>query len=259
MLAACYDDTRALGCQVQSQRLPASCQMAIQGHVAIGDACSIGSDCAGEAYCPLSACPRACTARHAAAASCTRDEECVTGLLCNAGACTAPAATGAACAGNSTGVCAFGASCVGSTDTQAGKCMLNADVQVGDVGATCTPGGTLCKEGLSCAFASGSAFSCQASVAADAACELALPSECPNAQYCNAKDVMTAGTCIALPGDAAACVLTDQCAPGNICVLENSKSICRHIGDLGDACTQDGLCRSGSCTSGKCTIETVCP
>ena len=116
-LAACYDDTRALACEVQTQRLPASCQAAIAGQVAVGDVCSIGSDCAGEAFCPLTACPRVCTQRNASGGTCNRDEECASGLLCTAGTCAAPAALGAACAGNSGAVCALGASCVGSTGT----------------------------------------------------------------------------------------------------------------------------------------------
>jgi hypothetical protein len=258
-LAACYDDTRALGCEVQTQRLPASCQAAIAGQVAVGDVCSIGSDCAGEAFCPLTACPRVCTERNASGGTCNRDEECVSGLLCTAGTCAAPAALGAACAGSSGAVCALGASCVGSTDTKSGHCTSNAEVQADALGAACSPGGTLCQEGLSCAWDGSAAFSCQAAAGPNAACHLALPTQCPVDQYCDAKDVMTEGKCVVLPGDGQACAVSDQCAPGALCVLESSKSICRKIGDLGDACSQAGLCRSGSCTGGKCTTRPVCP
>jgi hypothetical protein len=259
LLSACYDDTRALACEVQTQRLPASCQAAIAGHVAIGGVCSSGSDCTGEAFCPLTACPRTCTERGASGAACGRDEECMSGLLCTGGACGAPAALGAACAGSSGAMCAFGASCVGSTDTKAGECKSNAEVQSGALGAACSPGGTLCKEGLSCAWDGSKAFSCQAAVAANQACHLALPSQCPNEQYCDAKDVMTVGKCQTLPGDGAACALGNQCAGGTLCIVENSKGVCHKLGDLGDACSQPGLCRSGSCTAGKCTTRPTCP
>ena len=147
-LAQCYSDTRALGCKIQSDRLPASCQRAIAGQSDLGEACSIGADCAGDTYCPTSACPRVCAARSVAGGSCARDEECVNGLICLADHCTAPAGVGEACAGNSGAVCELGTSCVGSTKTQAGKCAANADVQVGAEGEACTPGGMLCKEGL---------------------------------------------------------------------------------------------------------------
>jgi hypothetical protein len=258
-LTTCYEDTRALGCEVQTQRLPASCQAAIAGHVAIGGVCSIGSDCMGAAFCPLTACPRTCTERGPSGAACSRDEECMTGLLCTGGSCAPPAALGAACAGSSGASCAFGASCVGSTDTKPGECKSNADVQSGVLGAACSPGGTLCQEGLSCAWDGSAAFSCQAAVAANQACHLALPTQCPVEQYCNAKDVMTAGKCVALPVDGAACALGGQCAAGSLCIVEKSKSVCRKLGDLGEPCSQAGLCRSGSCTAGKCTTRAVCP
>jgi hypothetical protein len=179
-------------------------------------------------------------------------------LFCNAGSCAAPAALGAACNGSSGGVCAFGASCVGSTDVKAGTCKANSEIQLGAVGAVCMPGGVLCREGLSCAFDGADGFSCQAAVAADAACHLALPSQCPIDQYCDAADVTTPGSCVALPTEGAACVLTDECAPRHICVLENDKPICRRIGDLDESCVADGLCRSDHCQGGRCSLRPAC-
>jgi Dickkopf N-terminal cysteine-rich region len=258
-LAKCYQDTRALVCRVQAERLPASCQTAIAGQVVIGAVCSIGSDCAGEAFCPQSACPRACTARAAKTEACTRDEECQTGLICNVDHCEQPAAVGAMCAGDTSTVCAFGNSCVGSTNTQAGVCKPNAEVQIGALDAVCTPGGTLCQEGLSCAFDGKSGFNCQAAAGTDDSCHLALPTECPNEDYCDAADVMTAGTCVTLPSDGAACVLGDQCAPGHVCVPDSAKKpVCRRVGDLGESCTVAAMCRSGYCADGSCAKRALC-
>jgi hypothetical protein len=112
---------------------------------------------------------------------------------------------------------------------------------------------------LSCAFDGAAAFSCQAAAAANGACQLALPTECPVDQYCNAPDVMTLGQCAALPSAGSACVLSDECAPGDLCVDENGQNVCRRLADLGEACTRDGLCRSGSCVSGQCAAPAVCP
>lgn len=259
LLEACYGDTRALGCEIQTQRLPDSCQRAIAGQVALGSACEIGSDCSGAGFCSSGACPRTCRARAAQGGGCKRDEECENGLFCNSGSCAAPAALGAACSGSSGGVCAFGASCVGSTSTAAGVCKKNSEIQVGALGAVCMPGGALCREGLSCAFDGVAGFNCQAAVDAGADCQLALPGQCPTDQYCDAPDVMTAGKCLPLPGDGAACVLQDECAPQHICVVEGAQNVCRRFGDLGDACQVDGLCRSGHCDAGKCALRPACP
>lgn len=256
----CYKDTRALGCAVQEQRLPDSCQRALAGTVAEGGTCSIQSDCAGSAFCSTGECPRRCSLRHATGGACARDEECESGLICNDDKCGAPAAEGGRCAGDSGGVCKLGTSCVGSSQDQAGTCKNNSDVQVGELGAECTPGGTLCKEGLSCAYDGGSAFSCQNGVAQGETCHLALPGMCPTDAYCDAQDVTTAGKCRALPGDGQACALGDECAAGTVCLLDkaSNKAVCRRIGDVGDTCNEDAMCRSGDCVDGKCEVRAVC-
>jgi hypothetical protein len=258
LLAQCYADTRAFGCKVQTDRLPGSCQQALAGQVALGGTCSIGSECQGDAFCRAGECPRTCDARLAEGSPCRRDDECKVGTFCNAGTCAVPAAVGAACGGETGAVCAFGSSCVGSTDSEPGECKSNREIQSGELGDVCTPGGTLCREGLNCAYDGDSGFECQAAVSAGAACHLALPGQCPVDQYCDAKDVSTEGQCKALPGDGTACVLSDECAPRHICVLENDEPVCRRIGDLGDSCAADGLCRSNHCDQGQCKLEPAC-
>jgi len=257
-LDACYSDTRALGCNVQAQRLPASCQAAIAGQRNVDDTCSLDADCVSAAYCPLDAmCPRSCEATHASGEACTRDAECQHGSICNASKCSVPAAEGEACAGDSGSLCALGLSCVGSDDVTPGICQTNASVQVGELDDACTPGGALCKEGLSCAY-DGAAFKCVAAVASGATCQLSLPSQCPVETYCSAADLMQTGTCLALPTDGKACVLNNQCAGGNVCVTQAGTATCHKLGDLGDPCLANALCRSGACSNGTCVVRARC-
>jgi hypothetical protein len=258
-LASCYDDTRELGCEIVAKRLPASCQVALAGQRAAGESCTLNSDCSADLFCPIGAqCPRACESTRAAGDACLRDDECRSGLICNAQLCSEPARVGEECAGSSGAVCALGLSCVGSTDTAPGMCQTNASVQVGALGAVCSPGGALCREGLSCAFDSGSTFKCVAAAAEGASCKLALPSQCPSDTYCSATDVTTMGKCLDLPVEGEACVLGDDCAPGHLCVTQSSASTCRRLGNLGDACLADPLCRSGACVDGTCAVRPVC-
>jgi hypothetical protein len=257
-LDACYSETRALGCNVQAQRLPPACQAAIAAQRAVGETCTLDADCAADAYCPIGAmCPRTCMASHPNGAACTRDAECERGSICNAGKCSVPAATDEACAGDNGAVCALGDSCVGSDDTTPGTCQTNASVQVGELDAACTPGGALCKEGLSCAY-DGAAFKCVGAVESGAKCQLALPSQCPVDTYCSAADLTDTGTCRALPTDGKACVLNNTCAAGHVCVTQNGTATCRKLGDLGDACLANGLCRSGVCSNGTCAVRARC-
>lgn len=259
MLAQCYADTRALGCAIQTERLPASCQAALRGTVGEGGTCTTGADCAGQSFCPTSACPRVCSARRAAADSCSRDEECQAGLICLQSKCAEPAALGAPCGGTTGAVCALGTSCVGSTTEAAGQCQTNASVQVGAVAEVCTPGGTLCQEGLSCAYDGAQGFHCQAAVGAGEPCHLALPTQCPTAQYCTAEDVTTEGRCAALPVEGQACVLGSECAGGHVCLSASGNSVvCRRVRDLGETCEVDAMCRSGRCAQGKCAATEVC-
>lgn len=255
-LEACYRDTRALGCKLQTERLPASCKRAIAGKRAIGEECSVDFECGEGAFCPLG-CPRTCQATKASNATCTRDDECQRGLVCSAGKCAAPIAAGASCGASMGATCGLGMSCAGMT-AAAAVCQANSAVQVSELGAACDPSGSkLCRDGFSCAYTP-TGFTCQAPVAAGAACKLALPGQCPADSYCNARDVMSNGTCVPLPKAGQACVLTDQCAPGHLCLPEGMKPMCFAWLNLGESCTRNEPCRSGSCEQGKCVVRTQC-
>ena len=259
-LETCYRDTRQLGCQVQTQRLPESCATAIEGRRALGESCRLNAECAGQAFCPVtSACPRVCQPTKPKGQACNRDDECQRGLLCGADhICNAPAAEAAPCAGTSRAVCPLGRSCVGGSDTVAGRCQANATIQIGALGESCDGAAMLCRDGLSCGYGGKSGLECQAAVNKAAACHLALPGQCPLDSYCNAASATAAGTCIDLPKDGQACALGDQCAPAHVCVVQGDKPICRRWLNLGEDCTDHGLCRSGTCSEGRCTVRGSC-
>jgi hypothetical protein len=132
-------------------------------------------------------------------------------------------------------------------------------VQIGAIGDVCTPGGALCKEGLSCAYDGEQGFNCQAAVAAGEPCHLALPTMCPIAQYCTAEDVTTDGLCAALPIEGESCVLGGECAGGHVCLSAGDNAVvCRRVRDLGQTCEVDAMCRSGRCAQGTCAATEVC-
>jgi hypothetical protein len=258
-LAACLDGVRALECDVLADSFPQPCVDVLAGNVALGDECMISAECQGTAFCKgTTACPSTCAELLGENAACTGDGDCGDDLLCVGGACRRPAADGAACAGNSGAFCGLGLSCLGSTDTLAGQCTPNSEVQVGAEGASCDPIGTLCREGLSCVFDGGSGFHCEGPVASGGACHLGLPGQCPIDEYCGAMEVTQASTCRELPSAGQACALGELCAAGLACVQEGSAFTCRAIEDNGGDCAADQACRSGNCTAGKCAPPPIC-
>ena len=256
-LSDCYRDTRALGCALPTERLPESCQLAIAGKRGLGESCLLHADCGGDAFCPAS-CPRTCQPVRSPGAACSGDAECRRGLICLENRCSAPAAQNAACGGSSASVCALGASCVGGSQTDPGTCQLDQARQVGALGATCADDGTLCREGLSCAYDGSAHFTCQAQVAHAGSCHLAVPGQCPIDSYCDAVDAKTSGTCSSLPRAGQACVLGNQCAAGHVCVAQGQLAICQRRSDLGDSCASDAVCRSGICLAGHCVVRPRC-
>ena len=253
----CYRETRALGCALASARLPESCQLAIAGQRSLGERCQQHADCGAGTFC-TSVCPRTCQPLGAAGASCTNDAECNSGLICFDNRCGAPAAEGAACGGNVGSICDLGASCVGGSQTTQGVCKVDRARQVGDLGASCAPDGSLCREGLSCAYDGNEQFTCQPSVSDAASCHLAVPGQCPVDDFCNAIDVQTSGTCEPLPSAGRPCVLGNQCAAGHICVAQGQLATCQRRADVGDPCVSDAVCRSGACVAGQCVVRTRC-
>lgn len=266
-LQQCYDDTRALGCGLQTQRLPVSCQAALEGTVAAGDTCSITADCTGDSFCTRSACPRSCSARVAEGAACTGDDECVNGTVCASAKCAKPAAVGEACEGDSGAKCVLGTACVGNTaasngaPAMAGVCRAAADIQIAELSESCNFDDMLCKEGYSCASngALQPALICQMPVASGAVCRPAVPTQCPKGEYCNQNDLTLTGNCVALPTDGQPCTTSNTCAVGHQCLADAAGSgVCKKVQSIGGACTRGAECRSGVCNGGSCTLNSVC-
>lgn len=258
-LAACAAGIRALACGVLTQTFPEPCVQVLEGNVAVGAECVITAECEGTAFCTRGdSCPSTCQPLLAAGGQCDADGQCGDGLACVGGTCAALSEDGEPCAGGSGMACALGLSCVGSTDTQAGRCEPNTEVQAGDEGEACEPGGLLCREGLSCVFDGSAAFHCEAAVDLNGACHLGLPGQCPDDAYCDSTEITEPGTCRMLPGDGEACVLGDLCLGGHVCVVEDTVATCRAIADNGEACSVAAACRSGHCPGGSCEPPPAC-
>lgn len=258
-LSECVDGIRALSCDVLTHTFPQPCVDVLDGNVAIGEPCTITAECEGAAFCSgADICPSTCAALLAEGASCNGDDQCSDGLGCIGGKCTAASRAGEDCGGTSGKVCALGFNCKGATDTDIGSCVTNAEIQVGDEGDACEPGGALCKDGLSCVFAGNGAFHCEAAVASGEACHLGLPGQCPNEQYCDSTEITAASTCRDLPGVDQPCVLGALCQGGSVCIQDGDQRVCRAIADNGGGCADDVACRSGRCLSGQCAPPPSC-
>jgi hypothetical protein len=258
-LPACMDGIRALGCDVLSHSLPQACSAVLAGNVQLGDECAISAECAGAAFCAgTDQCPSHCAALLGEGDACSGDNQCGDDLLCADAHCLRPSRDGDPCNGMSGKLCRIGFTCQDSTDVDTGHCVPNAMVQVGDVGDACTPGGSLCKDGLSCVYSQGSVFHCEQAVGSGASCHLGLPGQCSNVEYCDTTDVTAQSVCKALPSEGQACVLSGLCAPGLVCVAEGQGHDCRPIQDNCGACGSDSECRSSHCDQGKCAPPPAC-
>ena len=258
-LAACEDGIRELGCDVLTQTFPGPCVEVLEGNIANGGECLITAECEGTSFCTSGAsCPSTCQPLLEAGGTCADDGQCGDGLACLAGECGALSTEGEPCSGDSGKACALGLSCVGSTDTVAGDCTTNDEVQAGALDESCEPGGILCNEGLSCVFNGGMGFHCQGAADTGEECYLGLPGQCANDEYCDTTEITEAGTCRALPGAGEDCVLGDLCLGGHVCVSDGMTATCREIVDNGEACSVDAECRSGHCTSDSCEPPPAC-
>jgi hypothetical protein len=263
-VAACSAGIKAMGCGIEADSFPAVCDEAIAGQVAVGDACVINADCVGTAFCKLgAACPSVCTELFGEGDACAKDEECGDDLVCAGGKCAAPAGEGDACEGTTGKACAMGLVCWDATDEPptAGVCHTTAETLVGALGDECSPGSTLCEEGLSCAYAasSGTQYACKARVGSGDSCLLALPGQCPVDEYCDTANYAEPGTCTPKPGEGEACLVGVKCAPSLVCVPDGKGGgICRPFQNNGGKCAIDDACRSVYCDAATCEPPVAC-
>jgi hypothetical protein len=266
---ACLSGYAGLGCGFFSTREPQACRQVFAGTQALGEPCEINLECASaDSYCAIDGmCPGTCTTRVGVGVTCTGDDACQNGLICQNGTCQAQPVAGATCGGMSGLRCTGDQQCVGGGDGEPGTCRPWSALLTADVGAACDLSeGPFCRDGLSFAVTAIAGmppvgtFACEAEVGAGAACHAAVPDECPTGQYCGGLDLPMLdieGTCMPLPA-AGACAMTLTglaCAAGSTCVA----GTCTLLREIGGACASGAECYSGRCESGACVAADPCP
>jgi hypothetical protein len=261
----CLADVRALGCNVRSSRLPASCKAAFAGTGLAASECTTHLDCMGDSFCAKGeqqTCPGVCAALQNQGQPCTNDDdaECDDGLVCfrATGKCEALRATGEEC-GMNLPVCKPGLTCLDQGDGPA--CVAITQLYAKKLGDDCDAKTDLCAPGLVCESVSGGTppaapGKCAETVASGANCKRSQPNQCPLDQYCDATDPGQTGTCVDRPGDGDACLSrTPACADGLACI----DGTCRAIHGNGEPCTSNAQCWSGTCNdSGECEGALMC-
>jgi hypothetical protein len=263
-LDGCLDDVRALGCAVESSRLPASCRLAVLGTAVLGEPCEINDDCEGDAFCDTdSSCPGSCAALQGEGMACSRDEDaqCQDGLTCfcagaecpQGGTCQALGALGDECDPGVLPACAPGNVCLQEGASPA--CAALATLYFRALDEDCDVTSELCEEGLVCESVSGTAGVCRPPVGSGEPCGRAEPNQCPKDEYCDAESPGEVGTCAARPGDGQPCLNRSvPCADGHVCIVDT----CRALRANGEDCMSERQCFSGVCDAGACAPSRMC-
>lgn len=267
--ATCIEEQRALGCSIFLVAPPQACRDMFTGTVAVGGACSISEECAGDAYCADADCtadvPGTCTARKGTGTACESTDECQGGLVCENLVCRTPASTsGGACGGDSGLACPLDQICIGAMGSAPGTCTPITSVFAGARDEPCDIfEQELCTPDLSCAITgvegTTPVMTCVALADAGGSCFLAVPDMCPLSEYCDADPTMgrLEGTCQPRPGAGQACAQTPagvMCAVGLDCI----DGTCRALQDNGGSCETGEECRSGICEGGTCAPYPIC-
>jgi hypothetical protein len=239
------------------------CEGALTGVVPVGGECIEPLDCAAGSYCRnTGACPQLCTAYAAQGESCA-EIACAPALSCATGGegnrtCVVPSAEGAEC--HFTQPCAAGTYCVVPTGSDAGTCLGYDDAATTVEGEPCPS--HLCTGDLSCVLRRDdhpeSGPVCFATAAPGGPCYFAVPSMCPEGQWCDRDGVTSIGamgTCRAFIGTDEPCPGFEGCDPSLLCVSE----VCRDLTEIGGACTGDLECESFYCAAGACATRPICP
>jgi hypothetical protein len=273
LLAKCESDLTALGCEVQTRRLPQSCVDAADGDTEADDTCAIDQECKGQAFCDkgsLETCPGTCATLQTAGLPCRATAQCVDGLICRAGVCAEPLVEGDDCtvpvtASMGTGFreCPPGLVCIGPSNDL--RCRSIQTVYAAKLGQTCNATGTLCELGLVCQSQSSTSTSgiCAATSAKGAKCRPAIPSQCPTGQYCkDARSGVTTrapagtdGICADLPNDGKSCEAAVGCQPGAVCLDD---TMCHGLKTIAQQCGENRECYGGSCLAETCTTPLDC-
>lgn len=268
LLGQCERDLIDRGCDVQSRRLPESCEDALAGKADLDQSCAIDQECQGNAFCDKGmqeTCPGTCAALQRGGLPCNASSQCADGLTCRSGVCAAPLAADDPCTGHlKYGECPPGLVCQGTSGAL--KCQTIATVYVGKLGAACDANAKLCESGLVCKSQSATSTQgvCDKPAAAGGTCRPAVPSQCPADQYCkdSRADVSTRapagkdGVCSPLPDTSKACDQNLGCKPGLVC--STTDNICRGRRSVGESCRESRECYGGSCVDGSCAAPLDC-
>lgn len=262
----CLAQMRGASCEQLSDLEQGSCEVMLHGTTALGAACMLEDECAGNAYCDLAAaCPGVCTARQPAGGECVSEIECDNGLDCVGGHCVAPVGPGAACGENAPG-CTTGYTCAGTgfPITQSGTCRPLGELYTLGVGQPCELlGDAMCQPSLVCAFETFDlqngpvTGTCAQRVSSGAACRVSFSNQCPVDEYCATAEDALDGTCTPLPGAGSSCADT---LVGQLCEsgLRCEAGVCSPPAQLGETCITDGVCLSRRCGDGVCVSESSC-
>lgn len=160
---ACLDEIGS--CNGPDSFSRGSCRDMFEGRVALGSPCQRSEDCAGDAFCQVTAqCPGTCSARKASGQACQSDQECTagdgytfceyaaSGATCRTLPVSSKAALGQPCTRRTTGaetleLCADGLWC-GSVAGQAETATLGTCQAPIPNGGACADEDDMCAEGL---------------------------------------------------------------------------------------------------------------
>jgi len=217
---ACIDEVSGQNCNFEGFYTTSACDTVFTGKVAMGGACQISAQCAGDATCVQT------------------DMNCDRDTMCCAGTCGAPSTTvamGGSCAAE-TAECAEGTYCNGS------------DV----CAALITTAGTACDSFLACAnpmicniFAD--MPTCEKPAGKGETCSLDALIACADfSQFCDPATMK----CVAAVAVGGACPDGVDCVGYATCV----SGTCQKNADKGGACSDTGVECLGSldCTNGSC-------
>jgi hypothetical protein len=269
-LAKCQSDVTALGCDVQSRRLPASCEDAASGTVDVDGACSVDQECTGNDFCDkgsLETCPGSCAALQTNGLPCSTTSQCNDGLVCRDAICTAPLNEGDECNQYlQFGECPPGLACQGMGSSKPLTCQSIASLYVGKDGDDCDAFGKLCQDGLACASQSSSNTKgkCAPIAAVGGTCRAAAPSQCPSDQYCKTTSAGSTvrvspgedGVCSDKPSDGQDCDTSVGCKKGAVCSSIDDK--CHSYKLDGESCVDNRECYGTSCVDGTCAEPLMC-
>ncbi|MBI2377741.1 MAG: hypothetical protein HYV07_27310 [Deltaproteobacteria bacterium] len=215
------------------------CGEPLTGLAQPGDACVLGIECAGAAWCNLSLCPGACVAPRALGESCEARSPCEEGLYCSTtGTCLEAVSIGQPCAlslvGNS---CKEGSFCDRSGSDP--RCVVG-----GGRGAACARKVDCAKE-LSCIRAT-----CSGGEDGDSCDE---DEDCDDGLVCGSR-----GRCAIPAAQGASCEGHGACRPGLACTSTAGTSACLLEPAAGTACSPTGApCHLSECKEASCVAAAL--